>query len=81
MRQHLYVNPNGSERFRRALRSSGASAVIHRTEGGLLVELSNGRMCSISHDAFGPATNALTALKVLRPPHEPHRHGCHNAEV
>ena len=61
MRQHLYVNPNGSERFRRALRNSGASAVIHRTEGGLLVELSNGRMCSISHDAFGPATNALTA--------------------
>ena len=62
MRQNLYLHSKGSRRFRSALRSTvGVNAVIHRTESGLLIELSNGRMCSLSHDAFGPRTNALTA--------------------
>lgn len=62
MRQHLYLHSKGAQRFRKALRSPGSvSAVIHRTEGGLLIELSNGRVCSLTQDAFGPTTNALTA--------------------
>ena len=62
MRQNLRLNPTGSQRFRKVFRSAASvSAVIHRTEGGLLIELSNGRVCSLSHDAFGPTTNALTA--------------------
>ena len=62
MRPNLYLHSKASQRFRKALRGpAGVSAVIHRTEGGLLIELSNGRVCSLSHDAFGPTTNALTA--------------------
>ncbi len=62
MRQNLRLHAKGSQRFRQVLRSaSDVSAVVHRTENGLLIELSNGRVCSMSRDAFGPATNALTA--------------------
>ena len=62
MRQNLHPNPTGPQRYRKALRSAASlSAVIHRTEGGLLIELSNGRVCSLADDAFGPTTNALTA--------------------
>ena len=62
MRQNLRLDPTGPQRFQQALRNAAnVTAVIHRTEGGLLVELSNGRVCSLTHDAFGPATDALTA--------------------
>ena len=62
MRQNLRLHTKGSQRFRGALRSAaGLSAVIHRTEDGLLIELSNGRVCSMTRDAFGPTTNAMNA--------------------
>ncbi len=62
MRPSLFVHTERSRRFRKALRGpANVSAVIHRTEGGLLIELSNGRVCSLAHDAFGPTTDALTA--------------------
>ncbi len=62
MRQNLRLHTKGSQGFRRALRSAaGLSAVIHRTEDGLLIELSNGRVCSMTRDAFGPRTNAMNA--------------------
>ncbi len=77
MRQNLHLNPKGSQRFRKALRNAaGVSAVIHRTEDGLLIELSNGRVCSLSNDAFGPTTNALTAAVQWA-----RRHGAMSVEI
>lgn len=62
MRPNLRLYSNASQRFRNTLRSAASlRAMIHRTEYGLLIELSDGRMCTLSHDAFGPTTNAMNA--------------------
>ena len=62
MRQYLHQYASGSKRFHKPVRNTaGLSGMIHRTEDGLLIELSDGRMRSMYYDAFGPRTDAMNA--------------------
>ena len=77
MRQNLLLNLKESQRFRKPVRKSAAvSAVIHRTDDGFFVELSNGRMCSLSRSAFGPGMDAITAAVQWA-----RRHGAVSVEI
>ena len=62
MKRILGAQSGESDRFHDAVREAATiRAVIHRTESGLLIELSNGRSCTVSRDAFGPAEDVMEA--------------------
>jgi hypothetical protein len=77
MRQDSYGPRDRAERFRSAMREAHRlSAVISRTEYGLLIELSDGRMCAVSLESHRPQEETLaTAMQWAR------RHGAISVEV
>jgi hypothetical protein len=77
MRQDLYDRQNREQRFRNAIGNAHRlSAIISRTEHGLLIELSDGRMCAVSMEDFRPREEVLaTAVQWAR------RHGAVCVEI
>ena len=62
MRRNLADYPTGPQRFQNAIRSAaGLSAVIRQTEYGLLIQMSDGRMCSLARELCGPSDSAMSA--------------------
>jgi hypothetical protein len=63
--------------LRQAIRNANQlSAVIRRTRTGFRIELSNGRVCSISTKYWHPRKDAMTAAVQWA-----HRHGATTVEV
>jgi len=62
MRQEFHGYPDRAERLKKAMRKAcRLSAVITKTEYGLLIELSNGRVCTVSDELWLPKDGAMTA--------------------
>jgi len=77
MRQDFHGRRNRADRFRNAMREGyRLSAVISKTEYGLLIELSDGRMCAVSLESYRPQEEIMaTAVQWAR------RHGAVSVEV
>lgn len=62
MRPSLRLYSDGSQRFKDTIRNvARLRAVIRQTEYGLIIEMSDGRMCALSRELCGPAHGAMTA--------------------
>jgi hypothetical protein len=77
MRSNVQLFDSAETRFQAAVRRAPKlSATIRKTEYGLLIELSNGRMCSMAGDVCRPEGSAMTiALQWAR------RNGASSVEI
>ena len=77
MRQELRGYPERAERLKRAMRKACClSAIIRKTEYGLLIELSDGRVCTVSDERWRSRDGAMTAAVQWA-----RRHGASSVEI
>jgi hypothetical protein len=77
MRLKLRGVPNRTERLKNAIREAcSLSAVIKKTEFGLVIKLSDGRVCTVSDDLWRPGDDAMTAAMQWA-----QRHGASSVEI